>query len=83
MTDLSQDGRDQVRAGAARQTARIFAEIMDRRGATAEVVALVAEGMIAGIVNQVWRNRTKAFGRWQVRRVLHSMLRAAIREICR
>jgi len=83
MTALSQDARDQVRVASARQAAKVFADVMDRRGATPEVLALVAEGMLAGIVNQVWRNRTKDHGTWWVRRVLHSMLRAAIREVCR
>lgn len=80
---LTPDAKDQIRAACAQHAQRLFGEVMDRRGGTAEVVVLVAEGLLAGIVVTVWRNRREGFGKWWVRRVLHGLLRRTIREVCR
>lgn len=81
--NLSPEGRDQVKAAAARLALSAFASIMERRGETPEVLALVAEGLFAGIAHHAWRNRTDKVNRARLERTLRRMLRQAVKDATR
>ena len=80
---LSPEGRDQVKAAAARLALSAFASIMDRRGETPEVLALVAEGLFAGVAHHAWRNRTKGVDAARLERTLRRILRQAVKDAAR
>lgn len=83
MSGLSPEGRDQVRAAAARLAMSAFSSIMSRRGETAEVLALVAEGLFAGVVHMAWRGRTPKTTARGLHRILRGILKEAVKEVAR